>query len=341
MVLKQIWTDTSYIYTATTSGLGVIDTLTETLVNFITYPAGINSVWADDTNVYLATSNSGIRYVSISNIDTALSTNTFINAPLITGSEVRYLHGSSERLMCCTNNGVDIIRLDFTGSTKKTVISGAYKCFVSDNYYYYYSVSSGIDYTLNRTNDISCYNWTPDYVLKTGDGVFSNISCLIDFYVTTSTAVDGVGNTLFIATNGGICVYDEVTEVYELYTTISATTNTNYIPPESPNTSFIFENAFTPPESTDINFTFYSDTSSGYDILMDSNVNFLTSVWAEPDASMDHSKFYVASSGTGARFSVVDLSNKVLYDSYSITEAGLLNDTLDYEDIVDINIVSL
>ena len=78
-----------------------------------------------------------------------------------------------------------------------------------------------------------------------------------------------------------------------------------------------------------------------YPILVDSDVNFLTSVWAEPDASLTSSKIYVASSGIGSRFSVIDLATKTLYDSYSVADVGIIKDTLDDEDIVDINVVPL
>ena len=194
---------------ATTSGLGIIDTLTESLINFVSYQTGINSVWADNERVYLATSNSGIRYINLEDVETTTVSKSFVDSPLITGSDVVYLHGSSDRMLCCTNKGVDIMWLDSTGSIVKTNISGATKCFVSHNYYFYYVMTSGTNQLLNRANDLVSNNWQPDYTLKTGVGPLSGITCLTDFYVTANTATNGIGNTIFMATTSGVFAFDE------------------------------------------------------------------------------------------------------------------------------------
>lgn len=61
-------------------------------------------------------------------------------------------------------------------------------------------------------------------------------------------------------------------------------------------------------------------------------------VWADPTASIDSGMFYVATTGNGAAFSVVDSTYSILKDSYTIVEEGLFEEPLEREDIVDINV---
>jgi hypothetical protein len=72
-------------------------------------------------------------------------------------------------------------------------------------------------------------------------------------------------------------------------------------------------------------------------ILAGISSNF-TSIWAEPDANIESSVMYVASAGTGAAFSVVDLSQQTLSDFYTITATGAAEEALEREDIEDINV---
>ena len=73
-----------------------------------------------------------------------------------------------------------------------------------------------------------------------------------------------------------------------------------------------------------------------YNILLGSN-NF-TSVWADPNANINNAKLYIGSSGTGASFSVIDLNNRIIIDSYTLITMGANEEFLDGEDIVDINV---
>jgi hypothetical protein len=86
--------------------------------------------------------------------------------------------------------------------------------------------------------------------------------------------------------------------------------------------------------SNDFNFGFSIVT---YRLLAGSSTNY-TAIWADSDASLRTASVYIASAGTGAAFSVVDLSSKLLLDSYKIDSAGNRGDLLDDEDIVDINV---
>lgn len=93
------------------------------------------------------------------------------------------------------------------------------------------------------------------------------------------------------------------------------------------------ESGYTP---NNYNFNF----SSGYiiyNILSGTNKNF-TSIWADSTANLDTAKVYVGTAGTDASFFVIDLENKTVYDSYNLTKVGGFNESLDREDIVDINV---
>ena len=74
-----------------------------------------------------------------------------------------------------------------------------------------------------------------------------------------------------------------------------------------------------------------------YNILSGANKNFIA-IWADPTANINTAKVYVATTGTDASFFVIDLENKTLYDSYTLTKVGGFNESLDREDIIDINV---
>ena len=98
-------------------------------------------------------------------------------------------------------------------------------------------------------------------------------------------------------------------------------------------TNFNFtESGYVP--SNDFNFGF---TLKVYKILAGSSRNF-TSVWADPNANIETAKMYVGTAGPGAAFSVIDIGHTALVDSYTINKEGNYDETLDGEDIVDINV---
>ena len=76
-----------------------------------------------------------------------------------------------------------------------------------------------------------------------------------------------------------------------------------------------------------------------YNILSGTNKNF-TGIWADPTANLDTAKIYVGTAGTDASFFVIDLENKVVCDSYTLTKVGGFGESLDQENIVDINVNS-
>ena len=212
-LLNQIWTDEYYVYAAIDFGLEIIDIVTEMKIAYIDYHNGFNSVWANDERVYLATTNSGIKYLDKTCISGSIMTPYDLGACLtdyltpygITNNNVRYIHGNDNRLMCCTESGVDILS---SVTRTHTTISDAYKCFLTSRDGYYTSVS-GV-WSVSRVSSLT--DWvTPDEIYVAGGGILHSGATMNDIFVTKETASDGTNNTLFIATNSGIYVIDEAT----------------------------------------------------------------------------------------------------------------------------------
>ena len=88
----------------------------------------------------------------------------------------------------------------------------------------------------------------------------------------------------------------------------------------------------TEPENYNFNFG-----DAVFSILAGQSKYFI-SIWADPDANVETARMYVGSAGPGAAFSVVDLADESLVDSYLIDKEGEYDEFLDREDIVDINV---
>ena len=96
--------------------------------------------------------------------------------------------------------------------------------------------------------------------------------------------------------------------------------------------SFNFTESDYIPDSYDFDFGAEEEITV-YSVLAGVSNNF-TSIWADVDASLSTGKIYIASP---AAFSIVN--NNVLVDYYTTTFGGRANESLDQEDIIDINIV--
>jgi hypothetical protein len=219
--LYQIWTDNKYVYAATTSGLDIIEIETELRCSFVSNSSGYSSVWSDNNEIFVGSMTNGITYFnqySIGPLDMVSFLVPYAKTPFITSNEIKYIHGNLSKLICCTSKGVDIIRRDSNYITH-TTISGATKCFVTTNYNYYYYTISGSEYwSLNRLNGNTGDWLVPDIIYTTGSGFLQSSNSINDFYVTEHTSLNGMNNTLFIATDLGAYVYDEGTTDYEFFT---------------------------------------------------------------------------------------------------------------------------
>jgi hypothetical protein len=99
--------------------------------------------------------------------------------------------------------------------------------------------------------------------------------------------------------------------------------------------------------STDFDFT-ESGYAPSYDFdfggagvsiysILKGLLNDFSSIWADPTASLTTGKMYVASQGTGASFSIVDISSNSVVDYYDVTHIGAAGEALQAEDIIDLN----
>lgn len=100
--------------------------------------------------------------------------------------------------------------------------------------------------------------------------------------------------------------------------------------------TFNFLDATYKPPQKPVVFNFIGDT---FNIIGGRSNNFI-SIWADERATRTSFKIYVASTGSGASMSVIDLKNKVLLDNYTKVNEGAFGETLDAEDIADISIGS-
>jgi hypothetical protein len=138
---RNSWFADPYMYKATTSGVSIYSTDSITLLNNVFFPYGANSVWANDSYLYMATSVSGIYRCPISTISGTLSFEEYKSYPNITANDVNYIHGSGDFLCAATISGVDRYKLS-SGEREYTNENYVTKCFQLSNGDYYYVVNS-------------------------------------------------------------------------------------------------------------------------------------------------------------------------------------------------------
>ena len=307
MGLNQVYADQNYVYMVYSDGLEINDIITESNINSVFHYNGYNSVWASDEYVYLASSYNGIEYFNKLGVETVSTPNVYLQFPDITSNNVKYIHGNTTKMIVSTNSGIDIIRMDVGYDTHNTSITNATKTFVTTNNYYYYTYYDGGVYHIARLNG-NRGDWsTADVYYTTGSGFLEEDSIIKDFYVTEHTSTSGVNNTLFIVTDLAGYAYDEGTGDIKILTTYSG---------------------------------LYTGTVSGtnvYNVLGGASTDFIA-IWADPRTNVNYGKVCVASTGTGAALSIIDMGTNVLYDCYTKTERGGGAEPLDAEDVKDLHV---
>lgn len=221
VTLYQIWTDNDFVYAATNKRLDIYDLSSESRYAYVTYSGGFNTVWGNDDKIFVGTTNSGIKYLyktCISGAELFTCLNDFSDLTYyheLTSDNIKYIHGNNDILCMVTESGVDVVKIDPQSYRSYTTISGARKCFMTTEKFYY--TVSGTEWSLNRV-DSYFYNWnTPDKSYVTGSGIFVAGISLNDIFVTENTGHDGISNTLFVATSSGVYVIDEITDNYDIY----------------------------------------------------------------------------------------------------------------------------
>jgi len=228
MSLNQIFTDSEFVYTATSSGADIVDLISEQKISFIDFVDGFTTVFADDYRVYFGTQYDYIKYINKSCISGSISTPYDLTVCLsdfglpygLTNSGVRYIHGAGDFLGIVTVSGVDIYKKEPQGyrSSCTTVSGNAYKCFVMSDGCFYYTVS-GSEWSTDRIDHTSMDWTTPGVSHVAGGAIIESSVRMNDIFVTEETSSDGIHNTLFIATSSGIYVIDEGSNDYMTYYT--------------------------------------------------------------------------------------------------------------------------
>ena len=305
--LNQIWKDDDYVYVVHNVGLEVIEIDSEEKIAYIEPSFGFNSVWASDSMVFLGTTFSGIKYIEKTCISgTVLTPENLITCLTdytppygITSQNIRYIHGNSDYIMWCTDLGVDVYRAEPYGYRSFTTVSGAQKCFMTSIGRFYYTTVSGA--TVSGID----YLWSLNRLNNS---------------LTDWTVPDYSYST-------GINILPVGLEINDIFVTESTAAN------GIDNTVFIATSSgvFVIDEGN-LNYNVYLTSTISGGILTGTSNNF-TAIWADADAGLSNGKFYVASP---AAFSIVD--NTVLCDYYTADHAGAANETLEQNDIVDINI---
>jgi hypothetical protein len=226
--LNQLWRDESYVYVATSLGLDIIELATQNKVSYILYNGGFTTVWSSSDYVYLGTSSAGIKYldkgdiledaVEPVNISSILNDyNYFYNVSV---SKIKHLHGKDTTLMVITSSGIDIIDNGASKPFKSTFNNtNVTKGFMMDNYSFYYVLQNSTTDGIFRMNSAYCDWDTPDVSYLTGGGFIPPSLDINDIFVTASTSVNTVDNTLFVATTAGVLVLDEGTSEFDAYYT--------------------------------------------------------------------------------------------------------------------------
>jgi len=112
-----------------------------------------------------------------------------------------------------------------------------------------------------------------------------------------------------------------------------------YTPPNSDAADFNFARpVYTPEPANEADFNFAAPFQR-HAILAGASDD-IAAIWAEPTAGLDKGNLYVASTGAGAALSVIDMDAQSLFDSYTKYLKGISDETLDAEDVEDLNVVS-
>jgi hypothetical protein len=153
--MANIWSIDGRTYKSTTSGIEVYDISTESLLNFLPYATGINSVWADDTYLYGATNVSGVVRYDIATVTGTSAPIPYKALPNLTSNCVNYLHGAQNYLCVATNSGIDRFNL-VSDDRDYSFVGEVSKCFQTTAGDYYYTQNE--EFKVSGLDDFF-FNW--------------------------------------------------------------------------------------------------------------------------------------------------------------------------------------
>lgn len=222
---RQVWSDSDYVYSVTSSGLEVFDTNSQ-LLGAVAYNIdGYSTVWANNNYIYLGSANAGLKRIYKPSISMNVVSPTNINSnlqnyfsyPDLRSNNIKYIHGNYNKLIICSTSGIDIVRTDSLYITHHTMPSGEVPlgCFVTETNNFYYTTVSGTTYYLHKLYGNNSDWINSDYFYTTTSGVLNGVASINDIYITDNTSVSGVNfNTLFLATDLGVYIIDEGSKDY-------------------------------------------------------------------------------------------------------------------------------
>lgn len=135
---KNLYYNDDFIFNTTLSGVTIYDMSLNPLGEFLI--DSLSCVYADSTNLYLATTNSGILYSPISSIAMGIFDDFHIykQYPDITSNNTKYIHGAGDYLLVTTESGIDqlnTITYDRVYNESSKTLS---KCFQTTAGRFYY-----------------------------------------------------------------------------------------------------------------------------------------------------------------------------------------------------------
>ena len=198
-----MWTLDPYVFKASSEGLKVFDLASESLIQLAEFTGGINSVWANDQHVYVATTNSGIYRALLTTVTGTIVFESYKSWPNITQNQVNYLHGNGDYLLATTLSGVDRYKIS-TDDHDYVFVDDATKCYQATTGDYYYIVSP------NSSSDSlhTVYETGGGYIYGTDQQIIITATGINDIYVTEGTSIYG-GNLIFLATTFGAYLIEE------------------------------------------------------------------------------------------------------------------------------------
>lgn len=292
----------------------------------------LNQVWQDSEYAYAATSG-GLDILDIN------STEKVAYVPWPSGFST--IWASEDTIYLGTDDGVKYLnKSSILGDSASPINLIAFL----NSYTYYAPTSTYIKYLHGFENKLSIVTASGmDLVDNTSGGFKSSTSnpnigkCFstVDrsvYYMVNNAAINGVFKV-------NSYLFDWTTP------DVSYITGESFLPDVEINDIFITLQT----ASSGISNTIFVATSSGVYIfdedsdrvdhytteLAGTSIN-VTGIWADQSTGLDTGKVYTVSSGTGAGFSIFDLSTKSLWDKYTTTSKGRASETLLSEDVIDV-----
>jgi hypothetical protein len=228
-MIKQIYTDSNYIYAAAASQLSIYTVDTNDLCAYIPLEDTVSITGAKDY-VYIGTTYSGLKRVNKTCISGSVITpynlynclEDYLTSPYIESNNVNYVNANGNFLGIVSNSGtrVSLIEAIPQGYKSITTITGggrAEKCHITSYGELYYTISGVAGWEIDvQTNKLN--NWEESsYKYLTDDSKLPKNEKINDIYVTEKTSLNKINNVLFVATTSGAFVIDEGTNRVGIY----------------------------------------------------------------------------------------------------------------------------